>query len=392
VLKIGNRTRFALELYPLSGVDLRHRSGGIDLGVIGSRGPVAGGGETTEWSLADGSDATFAAEFTEYAFLRQVATWVIDLLPAGSEVLETGKDLADAVSILKDALGVTGGLRSLLEHLYAGDYRAAFSDVAGLLTQEAVVQELVDRGFFERLGYRLGEGTVEELFKALQVAGHLADLGDLLWTTWQTGGYVHGEMGVRLPEAEAGSTTAPAPSPVPATGGEAGTTTTTRAPATTGGAATTTEAATTTTAPATTAPATTAAAGEPEYLGSVTASETPHTFRWRMTDAQAAAVAAGARVLVASYSADDPESTFAYGGWEASLQVNGAVVYQWQEFDGTDSRYWDAGRGETMYGGTGVDRYLDVTDLVLGAGPDVEFRYDHNNEGPGIGIKVLVAG
>jgi len=365
VVKIGNATRFALEVFPTSGVDIRHGKGGIDFGGLGGRGVVAAGGETIEWSMAAGSTATFAIEFTGCAFLRQVATWAIDLIPAGSKVLETGEDLAEAVSILKDALGIAGSLQGLGDDLYAGEYRKAFGDVASLLTQQAVIEELVDRGFFERLGYRLGEDTVAEVFSVLQLGGHLADLGSLLWTTWQTGGYVHGEAVVRLPTAvttESSSTTTPiGPAPT------AETFPTSQAPPTTSGGGT----------------------SDGEHLGSVTAGETPATFTFSLSDEDAALVAAGAaRVLVAAYDAGDPDTTFKYGGWHGKLWVNGAVVYEWREFDGTDSLYWDAALGEEVYGRTGVGEWNDVSALVQAG--DNEITYDHNNEGAGIGIKVRI--
>ncbi len=341
IITVANNTRFALE-FSATGAGVRHDAGGSDVTRLGGQGVVVDGGDTTAWT-SGGLSVTFTAEFTEYAFLRQVSVWIIDLIPAGSEVLARGEDLSDAISLLQDALEASGGLDAVLSQLAAGDYGAAFSGVVDLLAQEAVIEQLVASGYVERLaGFRLDEEMLGEVFGALQLAGSVADLGSLLYTTWQTGGYVHGEVTVHLPED--------------GSAGDQGTT----------------SQQTTTTA-------------EPSvgitHLGSITAAEAPHTFSFELPDSYD-------RVLCTTYDPNNPDGSAKYGGWQAWMEVNGTRVFEWVEYDGTDSLYMDHLSGETVYGSTGVGEWFDVTALVAPGTNQITFY--HYNEGPGVGIKISV--
>ncbi|MCB2224869.1 MAG: hypothetical protein KQH83_11935 [Actinobacteria bacterium] len=353
VIRVGNHTRFALELWAI-GVDVERVGGGTDMSRIGSRGVVVDGGGTVEWTAAPGSTFTVTAEFTEYAFLKQVTGWVVGLIPAGSEVLERGEDVVEAIGILQDALSIGAGLAGVVDDLERGDYRGAFGGVASLLVEQRVIDELVDRGFFERLGYGLAEDTVEDLFTALDLAGYLADLGDLLYRAWATDGYVHAEVVVRLQAGgqEPPSTTAP-PVPASSTSTAAATTTTTAAPA--------------------------EPVVEVASLGSQTAGTRTYPFDLPDDFTQ---------VRVAFHDHDDDATTYRYGGWAAEMSVNGTPVYGWLEFDGVDSIYHDYLRDLDEYGGEGVGEWWDVTALVS-PGPN-EIVYHHFNEGPGIGVKLEV--
>jgi hypothetical protein len=346
LIKVGNNTRFALEV-SATGADIRHDAGGIDVTRLGGRGVVVSGGDVTAWT-SGGRSVTFTAEFTEYAFLRQVSVWIIDLIPAGSDVLERGEDLADAISLLQDALETGGNLEEAVKLLADGEYRDAFEKVVDLLTQEAVIEELVENGCIERLvGFHLDEEMLGEVFSALELAGSVADLGSLIYTTWQTGGYVHGEVTVRLPEV---TTTA-----------DQGTST----------QQTTTQQTTTTFA----------GSVDMDFLGSITAAEAPATFTFELPDSYD-------RVLCTTYDAENPDSSSKYGGWAAWMEVNGFRVFEWVEFDGTDSLYADYLSGETVYGGTGVGEWFDITGLVAAGSNEIVFY--HYNEGPGVGIKIAI--
>ncbi len=343
VVLVANNTRFALEVFA-TGADVRHEGGGADVAALGGRGVVVNGGDTTKWT-SGGLSVTFTAEFTEYAFLRQLSVWIVDLIPAGSEVMQRGEDLSDAISLLQDALKAGSGLDAAIDHLSAGDYGAAFRDVVDLLTQEAVIEQLVENGCIERLvGFRLDEEMLGEVFDVLQLAGSVADLGSLLYTTWQTGGYVRGEVTVHLPETNAS-----------------------------GDQSTAVQQTTTTSRPFV----------EITHLGSITAAEAPHTFTFELPDSYD-------RVLCTTYDPDDPDSSAKYGGWQAWMEVNGSRVFEWVEYDGTDSLYKDYLSGETVYGSTGVGDWFDITGLVDPGSNEIVFY--HYNEGPGVGIKISVEG